>query len=309
VLGLGAGLWRFWLARGAAAEVRGELATALASGRGSAELRAKALNAAGVLAGEADDFPAARRLFGEALEVAATLTDRRLIARTLMNLGVIALYSEDYATALGRYEEAGEIWRELGDARGQSVMCQNLAIVHEALGEYHQATPLLEQSVELARTAGDAIQVAQALIELGKHLVQHELADPRTPDLLREGLELASGLGERRQTIECFEVLAALSARTGAPVIGAELLGAAEAERDRSGIDRKPDERALFEATTQELADELGPEAYARARLRGRSRGLDIAVAVALKSTEREPRPARQKRTAAKHGLRVAAGD
>jgi tetratricopeptide (TPR) repeat protein len=231
------------------------------------------------------------------------------MARSLMNLGVIALYSEDYAAALARYERAGEIWQELGEVRGQSLMCQNMAIVHEALGQIDQATPLLEQGVELARRAGDGMHVAQTLIELGKHLVQHRPADPRVPELLREGLELSNALGERRQTIECLEVLAALSARTGAPITGAELVGAAEAERERSGIDRKPDELAVFDTTIRELSEDLGAEAYARAQARGRSRGLDIAVAVALESTEREPGPARQKRTAAKRGLKVVVRD
>jgi hypothetical protein len=164
---------------------------------------------------------------------------------------------------------------------------------------------LLEQSVELARTAGDGMHLAQTLVELGKHLVQHRADDPRSPELLREGLELASALGERRQVIECLEVLAGLGARTGAPVIGAELIGAAEAERERVGLDRKPDQLPLFEATIRELSEELGRDAYERARARGRSRTLDIAVAVALESTERRPGPARRKRSAAKRGLEI----
>jgi predicted ATPase/DNA-binding SARP family transcriptional activator len=309
VLGLGSALWRFWLARGSAAELHAELTAALATGRGDKELRTKALNAAGVLAGEDGDFGAAQDLFAEALALAKALPDRRQLARILMNLGVVALYTEDYAAALARYQEAGDIWHELGDVRGQSIMCQNRAIVHEALGQFDQATPLLEQSVELARSAGDGMQLARTLVELGKHLVQHGLGDPRTRDLLREGLTLASGLGDRLLTIECLEVLAALSARTGAPVTGVELIGAAEAERERAGIERKPDELVLFEPTLRELSEELDAESYARARSRGWSRGLDIAVAVALESTEREPRPARQKRSAAKHGLRVVARD
>lgn len=309
VLGLGSALWRFWLARGSAADLRAELTAALATASGDKEQRAKALNAAGVLAGEADDFAAARELFDEALELAAKLPDRRQMARILMNLGVIALYMEDHEMALERYRAAGDIWQELGDVRGQSIMCQNRAIVHETLGQLEEATPLLEQSVELARAAGDGMQVARNVIELGKHLVQHHLADPRTPHLLSEGLTLASALGDQRLTIECLEVLAALSARTGAPVTGVELIGAAEAERERSGIERKPDELTLVDQATRELAEELGAEAYARARSRGRGRGLDIAVAVALESIEREPGPARQKRSAAKHGLKVVARD
>jgi non-specific serine/threonine protein kinase len=305
-LELDGALWRFWLARGAGTGLQGELAAALGSGEGDPALRAKALNAAGVLAGEAGDLPAARGSFEQALDLATQLADRKQMARTLMNLGVIALYTDDHATALARYQQAGDIWRELGDLRGQSVMCQNLAIVYELMGRPEQAMPLLEQSVELARAAGDGMHIAQTLVELGKHLVRHGSIDDRTPALLREGLELAIALGERGHIIEGLEVLAAFSAQAGAPVIAAELIGAAEAERARAEVTRKPDERPLFDATVRELVKSLGREGYERARDRGAGRGLDTAVAVALESTTRRPGPARQKRTAGRHGLVVA---
>src|SRR5437588_2311464 len=301
-LELDGALWRFWLARGASAELRGELTAALGSGEGDPALRAKALNAAGVSAGEAGDLLAARASFDQALALATQLTDRKQMARTLMNLGVIALYTDDHATALARYREAGDIWRELGDLRGQSVMCQNLAIVHELMGRPDEAMPLLEQSVELARAAGDGMHVAQTLVELGKHLVRHRLADARTPALLREGLELSSALGEQRQIIEGLEVLAAFSAFTGAPVIAAELIGAAEVERVRVDVTLKPDERPLLEATVGELERALGREACERARDRGAGRGLETAVAVALEATSRRPGPARQKHSANRRG-------
>jgi predicted ATPase/DNA-binding SARP family transcriptional activator len=213
VLELHGALWRFWLARGATAEVREELKAALSSGRGGAEVRAKALNASGVLAGEGGDFAAARAAFEQALELAAQFGGRRQMARTLMNLGVIASFTQDYDTALARYSEAGEIWVELGDLRGQSVMCQNLAVVQQLMGLYAQAMPLLERSVELARAAGDGMHLAQTLIEFGRLLVEREPSDPRAPELLREGLELSRALGEQRQVLEGLEVLAALSAR------------------------------------------------------------------------------------------------
>jgi predicted ATPase len=301
-LELDGALWRFWMARGGGAEVRAELGVALGSGEGDPGLRAKALNAAGVLAGEAGDLDAARTSFEQALTLAKQLDDHRQVARTLMNLGVIALYTEEYLAALARYQEAGDIWRELGDLRGQSVMCQNLAIVQEQLGRPAEALPLLEQSVELARAAGDGMHIAQTLVELGKHLVRNRLADERTSALLHEGVELATALGEQRQIIEGLEVLAAFSADAGAPVIAAELIGAAEVERARAEVTRKPDERPLFEATVRELERALGHEGYERARDRGAGRGLEFAVALALESTNRRPGPARQKGSVSRHG-------
>jgi predicted ATPase/DNA-binding SARP family transcriptional activator len=286
-LELDAALWRFWLARGAVGEVSERLNLALASGRGGKVLRAKALIAAGVLAGEAGDVPGAHASFEEALELAERVGDRRQIARTLMNLGVIGLYSEDYESALDRYAEAGSIWRELGDPRGQSVMCQNMAIVHELQGQFDRAMPLLEESVELARAAADAMHIARTLIEFGNQLVQHRWGDPRIPALLREGLELSARLGEQRQIIEGLEVVAALSARSGAPVTGAELIGAADAERARTAVRRQPDESRLFNTTVRELEHALGPEGYRLAHARGGGMSLASSLAVALESTER----------------------
>jgi hypothetical protein len=166
-----------------------------------------------------------------------------------------------------------------------------------------QALPLLEQSVELARAAGDSMHLAQTLIELGKHLVRYRAEDPQIPELLREGLELSYGLGEHRQIVECLEVLAAYSARIGSPVIGAELIGAADAQRARVARERKPDERPFFDATARELEAELGRPAFERARERGRERSIQTAVAVALEAIERVPRPVRRRRRAARRDL------
>jgi predicted ATPase/DNA-binding SARP family transcriptional activator len=283
-LELDATLWRFWLARVAVAEALERLTAALASGRGSASVRAKALNAAGVLAGEANDFTAARVSFEEALELAVQLDDRRQTARILMNLGVIAAFTEDYEVAVARYSDAGGIWQQLGDVRGQGVMCQNVAVVYELMGQFEQARPLLEQSVALARAAGDGMFVAQTLIEFGKHLVRFRPRDPRIPSLLREALELSTTLGEQRQIIECLEVLAALSAYSGASDTGAELIGAADAQRSQAAIERKPDQLPFFDATIRELERALGRDGYERAHDQGRGRTLQDATAIALES-------------------------
>ena len=91
---INAAVWRFWLARGAAGEARDVLRTALASGRGDPELRSKALNAAGVMAGATSDFATARALFEEALVLGRQLDDPQRVARPLMNLGLIAVYTQ-----------------------------------------------------------------------------------------------------------------------------------------------------------------------------------------------------------------------
>lgn len=65
------------------------------------------------------------------------------------------------------------------------------------------------------------------------------------------------------------------------PAIGAELVGAAEAERIRAGALRQPDERPLFEITVRELEETLSRDAYDRQRERGFGRSREAAVQLA----------------------------
>jgi predicted ATPase/class 3 adenylate cyclase len=290
-LELDGALWRFWLSRGAYAEIRSELTAALRSGRGGPALRTKALNGAGVMAGEAGDYLAARDLFEQALALTAETGDLRLRAGILLNLGIVAVYTENYSTAMARYQEGGDLWRELGDLRGQSIMTQNLGVVHGLAGEPERALTLLEQSLELARAAGDVLQIAQTLIELGKHLVQHRVPGDRAPELLREGLELARTVGDRGHIIECLEVLGAFNAYRGSVVMAAEMIGAADAERERAGIMRKPDELPLVEAAMSHLEHALGAEAFTRVRERGAGEDLGSVIERALASAALTPAP------------------
>lgn len=286
-LGLDGRLWRYWLARGATTEAREALTAALASGVGDARLRATGLNAAGVLAGESGDVTAARAAFEESLDLATQLPDSRLMAKALANLGMTAMFTKDYTTALTRYGEAGEIWHALGDLRGRSIINQNLAVVHELMGDLDSALPLLEESVELARAAGDRMQVAGTVITLAHLLSIQGVEDARIPALLREGFALATALGERLHIVECLEVTAGFAARTGDPTTGGELIGAADADRERTGAHRKPDEVPFFEATIRELEASLGRDEFVRARARGSRLELEAAVAAALAVAER----------------------
>ncbi len=209
------------------------------------------------------------------------------MARSLMNLGVIALYSEDYVSALdalrARRARSGS---ELGEVRGPEPHVPEPG--HRARGHGPVRCRQHRCSSRASSWHGGpatACTWRETLIELGKHLVQHRPADPTVPELLREGLELSSALGERRADDRMPGGAGGTERPDGSAGHRGRAVGAAEAERERAGIDRKPDEVVPVRDTrVRELAADLGPEAYARARARGRSRGLDIAVAVALES-------------------------
>ena len=107
--------WRYWTARGNLAEGRAFAELALASGDGPSALRLRALNTAGVLAGEQGDFAAARALFAESLELAQRTGAAGAVAGASTNLGIMALYAGDFAEAIRSYERALAHWRDAGD--------------------------------------------------------------------------------------------------------------------------------------------------------------------------------------------------
>jgi hypothetical protein len=90
-LRLAGALYRFWLVRGHLTEARQWLESALA--RESVvppEVRAEALNAAGVLAGMQLDGQHAARLFEQSLELWAALSNKGRMAYAYLNLGLVA---------------------------------------------------------------------------------------------------------------------------------------------------------------------------------------------------------------------------
>jgi predicted ATPase/DNA-binding SARP family transcriptional activator len=286
-LALDGALWRVWLTRGFADEVREELTAALDSGRGDPAVRARGFNAVGILAAEADDLGAARSALENAIALSDRAGERRQKARALGNLGLVVMWAQEFDAALARYTEALDMWREVGNVKGQSVMCQNIAILHERLGQLEEAMALLEQGLELARATGDRMHVASTLIAFARILLSHRPEDSRTPAMLREAVELSVALGSQYQTVESLEAVADLGSRAGQPVAAAQLIGAAEAQRERQRAWRKPDEVPFYEATVEKLEQALGDEGYARERERGLGMALDEAVAEALETIAR----------------------
>src|SRR6185437_5635730 len=91
ILRLAEPLAHFCLLRGYQAEGRQWLAAALTH-QGAPATRAGALNAAGTLANEQGDYPAASLLYGESLALYRGLDDARGMARVFINLGTVSKF-------------------------------------------------------------------------------------------------------------------------------------------------------------------------------------------------------------------------
>ncbi|HET7089224.1 MAG TPA: BTAD domain-containing putative transcriptional regulator [Anaerolineae bacterium] len=195
-LQMSSALGQFWEIYGNVAEGRQWLRRALAlSAPTSDTVRAKALKAAGRLAFEQRDMPAAQALFEAGLELYYGVEAHADVAALLNNLGNVAWFQGDYPQAHIRYEHALALRRELGDQRGIAGVLNGLGLVAFSQNDLEHAAQYLEQSLSMMEALGDRKGRADAFFNLGLVL-----------------LRLESGMG---RAIECFEASVALCRELG----------------------------------------------------------------------------------------------
>src|SRR5207253_9273188 len=91
------------------------------------KVRARAVFAAGVLAGAQKDYGAAQALLTESLEINRETDDKWAAAVSLNALAVTALDRRDVASARLLSQQNLEVWRELGDRAAVARALSNLA--------------------------------------------------------------------------------------------------------------------------------------------------------------------------------------
>ncbi len=282
-LRLAGALWRFWEGRGHLTEGRawlfGLLATAPTDSGGSE--RAKALNAAGLLAFRQGDYPSARALYEESLAIYRELGDRRGIAHSLNNLGNVACEQGDYPSARALFEESLAIYRELGDRRGIAISLGNLGNVAYDQGDYPSARALYEESLAIHREMGDRWGIAASLNNLGN--VACDQGDyPSARALHEESLAIRRELGDQRGIAQSLEGLAPVAAALAEPHRAARIWGAAERLREEIGAPLPPNERPRYERQVATARAALGSETFAAAWAEGRAMSMEQAIDYAL---------------------------
>jgi predicted ATPase/DNA-binding CsgD family transcriptional regulator len=285
-----------------------------------ADLRAGGFNWAGTMAVGALDLPAGTRMYRAALALWRELGYRRGIAEALTGLGSAARSRGDYGEADQLLAEALAIAREIGDqaveasalrhfALSAQAACrpeQADALATEALehfgaaGEQHMVGHVLDLVGEIARDLGDPARAEEALLQAQRllraagceegaalatvHLAQVALSACDRAAALRcssEGLRLMHRLGILRDTALSLDVHAAAIGRDH-PTRAAQLLGAAEALRERLASPMSPAEAAWYDRQVAPIRAQLRDERFAAAFREGQAMPLDDAVALAL---------------------------
>jgi tetratricopeptide (TPR) repeat protein len=201
-LHLAASLGQFWRFRGASAEGRRWLATALdAAGQpppGAAGPWMRAQREAGFLARQHGDLTGALVAFTASLALAREVGDQRYIASALKELSPTHLQLGDLGQARATAEESVAQARAIGDPR---LLIEPLAALGEVMargeGDYRGARTLLTDTLAWHRATGHQWNVTISLFRLSR--VERTLGDvERAQAMLDEALDLAQSLGAPR---------------------------------------------------------------------------------------------------------------
>jgi len=327
-LAIGGALPRYWATRGFFDEGRHWLEQALAhpdQDAAPAEVRLRALNAAGTLArlqgdlaraqvhleaclalsrvGEARRWSAvalnalglvARRqgnsqraacLYEESIALSRETGDRRTLINAISNLAGVMNAQGDHARAAELYEESLAFSREAGDQLGVAADLNNLANALFDLGNYPLARALYEESLELYRTGGDQYGASLALYNLGD-LAHREGQPDRARAYLCEGLAIALSQHNRLACAEYLEKLAALAASQDDPEQAARLWGAAEREREALGAARAPEHTDAHETEVGAARAAVSAATFSAAWAAGRALTLEDVVADVLSQSD-----------------------
>jgi predicted ATPase/DNA-binding XRE family transcriptional regulator len=194
-LRLAGALWCVWHTFGYGSEGRDWLEGLLAldeSGDGSSgatAARAKALQAAGLLAYSQGDYGRAVALAEQSLALHRQLGDKWGVAASLADLAPRARHQGDYKRAEALYEEGLTLYREAGDEDNIGWALMGLGLIAREQGDHGRAAALHEEGLTLFREVRDSNGVGWALIGLG---------------------ELARDRGDARQATALFEESLAL---------------------------------------------------------------------------------------------------
>jgi len=248
-------------------------------------VRAKALNAAGYFQLFEGNYPEARRLLEEALDIAREVGDLRELTRAGLSLGPV-LYS------LGEHEAAGDLLeeslalaRQLQDRFGIAWSLMFLGDVVLQRGNTERAHQLYQESIDLCRALEERVLLPYPLRRLG--LVMRGYGDfERTRALCQESLKLNVALGDRRFVAASLVGLAGLAITEGHGIRAAQLLSTAERLLNAIGVHLLIVDQVEYEHHLRSVRNQLDTAAFDRAWAEGQSMTMEKAVAYALHSHE-----------------------
>ena len=279
---LGFALWRYWQQHAYLREGRGwfDRLLALPGADARTSARARGLTGAAGIAYWQNDYAAATAWYKETESIFRELDDKPGLVDALYNTASMAALADDMPMALAGFREGETLARELGDDHEVMRFVSAEGYADFMTDDFAAARPLLEESLALAEQTGDRFAIGT-----GHHTVaqvarlQGRFDD--AADHYRSAIRALHELGDAASVTEPLQGLAAVSIARGESDLGARLLAATAAIRERIGGGPPPEWLRLGEPLPVARAA-LGEDAYQAAWNAGLAMSVDEAVAEAL---------------------------
>ncbi|WP_129670797.1 tetratricopeptide repeat protein [Candidatus Chloroploca sp. Khr17] len=140
------------------------------------QLRATALDDAGILAWRQGDYYQAASFSRDAVLIHQRINNTTGQARALMHLGLISFDRGDTGASQVCYEQSLALYRTLGTPVETVGVLHNLANLYNQLNESAQALSLYQECLRIYQQIGDTSGLA--LVSLGIGVIYRDLADP-----------------------------------------------------------------------------------------------------------------------------------
>jgi tetratricopeptide (TPR) repeat protein len=283
VLRLAGAVSRFWYLKSHLTEGQRGLEAAIRADQRPTPARAKALNAAAVMALNLGDIEMARLRAGEALSLHRSLEDAWGVAYSTMMVANALAEGDALADAQPVFEESIRLFRELGDDHYVLIASSNLAWVAGDLGDRDRERALLEDNLRLARDLGNERMEAGTLASLAM-MVRDEGRLEEATAMLREAIRIEHRRGNLLELAIDLGRLASVVTLAGAAASAASLLASSESLTQQIGASVPFWAGDRNEKTLASIRTQLNEAAVAEALEEGRSLTVDEAVALALSS-------------------------
>jgi tetratricopeptide (TPR) repeat protein len=280
LLRLGGALMRFWYGRGHLIEGRRRLESALRTDDSPTPGRAKALNAASVMAVNTRDTAAATILAEEALQLQRKLGDAWGTAYSLFLLGTASAEAGDFESAKGFFEDTLQRFRAIGDEHYTMLATDALAWTYGSLGDVTRRRQLHLDNLRRAREQSNERVVALSLDQLAAH-ARDDGGHEEALSMLQESLRIFRDHGDRGAIAQNFGRLAQSLVVAGRTEMAAQVLSSSEALREEVG-GGYPWLGDVNEETRRTIRARLDESTFEKAWRAGQSLTLEQAVAFAL---------------------------
>jgi len=239
-----------------------------------------AYNTAGKLT--AGKFKEAVASIEEALKLAEALGDNYILGSAMSAASYVESYmNRDFGKADALLEKASGLFKEHGNRWSYAITVYGFGNLLRLQRQFQKAREKYKIAMQTMREIGFTRNVVMIKSDLA-HILRQEGNYPEAMSAYRETLKEWQGMGHRAAVAHQMECVAFIAKSLEQVEKATKLLGAAEALRQKIGIDMAPYEREEYEKEVSDLKANMDGKEFASLWAEGRSMTMDEAIELAL---------------------------